>query len=701
MDNPADVNQQLQIQKAVLSKVWEVMDRPDLPQDSNLLQLLHLAGVPLHLYVNALKLSRSGKHVVLKREYGERWVNNYNPAILKAWRGNMDLQFITDPYSCIVYITSYMLKSERAMSELLRKVAKETSHDEVREQLRKLGSAFLNHREISAQEAAYRLLSLPLKQATRTVTFINTTPKEKRVSMMKPLSVILAMESDDEDVYCHNMVDRYSARPQHLENLCLAEFVANYTTDRKDSGAEENDEPSILDEEHLPQKITLQRDMGSMHKRRREAVIRFYKDKEHGEEFYRNLLMLYKPWQNEDTDLRHDAMSFQESYHLVEDTVEANRKKYTQNAEAVDQAMADLDRNGPPEHIWDQIAPGMQQQQADQNEEGHAEERGTDQEGVTGNVDLEDDMSTQERGELHARYDTELNKNTMTRDDYTRMMRSLNTKQKAFIMYHRKWCKDMVLALKSGKPFEPYRVFLSGPGGVGKSHVIKLVHYETARLFRCLGGMFEPGDLPVILTAFTGTAAFNVDGMTLHSAFSLPIGKKQYCPLNNEKLNTIRSRLGKLRLLIIDEVSMVGADTLFHIHRRLEDLMQTSQSDTCFGGVGILAVGDLFQLQPVRQAHVFDLPSDAYAKLYGSLWQENFQLMELTEIMRQKDDLAFAELLGRVRTASCNDQDIKTLKTREIHRDDPAYPSDALHVFKTNAQVCTTVLPAILVTPSS
>ncbi len=102
---------------------------------------------------------------------------------------------------------------------------------------------------------------------------------------MKPLSVIQEMDGEDENVFCHNMVERYSATPQHLENICLAEFVANYTTDRKDSGGEDH-EPSILDEEDLPQKITLQRDMGTMHKHRREAVIRFYKDKEHGEEFY-------------------------------------------------------------------------------------------------------------------------------------------------------------------------------------------------------------------------------------------------------------------------------------------------------------------------------------------------------------------------------------------------------------------------------
>jgi len=42
-------------------------------------------------------------------------------------------------------------------------------------------------------------------------------------------------------------------------------------------------------------------------------------------------------------------------------------------------------------------------------------------------------------------------------------MRGLNSKQRA------------VKALKNGKPFEPNRVFLRGPGGVGKSHVITLI----------------------------------------------------------------------------------------------------------------------------------------------------------------------------------------------------------------------------------
>ena len=51
-------------------------------------------------------------------------------------------------------------------------------------------------------------------------------------------------------------------------------------------------------------------------------------------------------------------------------------------------------------------------------------------------------------------------------------------------MFHRDWCKKAVHALKHGQQIEPYRVFLSGPGGVGKSHVIKLIQSDTIKLIR-------------------------------------------------------------------------------------------------------------------------------------------------------------------------------------------------------------------------
>ena len=73
-------------------------------------------------------------------------------------------------------------------------------------------------------------------------------------------------------------------------------------------------------------------------------------------------------------------------------------------------------------------------------------------------------------------------------------------------MFHRDWCKKAELALKEGKPVEPHHVFLSG---VGKSHVIKLVHSDTLKLLK-LSGIFEPNNVIALLTAPTGVAAFNI-----------------------------------------------------------------------------------------------------------------------------------------------------------------------------------------------
>ena len=81
--------------------------------------------------------------------------------------------------------------------------------------------------------------------------------------------------------------------------------------------------------------------------------------------------------------------------------------------------------------------------------------------------------------------------------------------------------------------------------------------------------------------------------------------------------------------------------------------------------------------------------SECYAQLYGSgsLWVDNFLMIALTEIMRQRGDRAFSELLCRVETSSCTFDDIKTLKSREISAAAVNYPNQALHVYRLNADV--------------
>ena len=55
-------------------------------------------------------------------------------------------------------------------------------------------------------------------------------------------------------------------------------------------------------------------------------------------------------------------------------------------------------------------------------------------------------------------------------DEYRCMMCLLNDKQREIVMFHRSWCKSTLIASRNDRPIKPYRVFMSGPGDVGKSH---------------------------------------------------------------------------------------------------------------------------------------------------------------------------------------------------------------------------------------
>jgi hypothetical protein len=87
---------------------------------------------------------------------------------------------------------------------------------------------------------------------------------------------------------------------------------------------------------------------------------------------------------------------------------------------------------------------------------------------------------------------------------------------------------------------------------------------------------------------------------------------------------------------------------------------------------------------------VFAQVGDAYARLHksGSLWLDEFKMIELDEIMRQKGDSQFAQLLlCRVHTASCTEEDINVLESRTITNDHQNYLHDALHAYPRNSHL--------------
>ena len=270
-------------------------------------------------------------------------------------------------------------------------------------------------------------------------------------------------------------------------------------------------------------------------------------------------------------------------------------------------------------------------------------------------------------------------------------MRQLNTEQKTMVMYHRKWCKETVIALKQHKLVKPYHVFLSGLGGIGKSYVVKMLHTDTVKLFQC-SQQIKPEDVPILLTAATGVAAHNINGITVHSAFMLNDRKKAgttYYNLGSDTLSTLQTHLEQLMVVIIDEISMIGAQTLYKIHMCLQEIKGLHYSNTRLGNVTIIAVGDLYQLPPLKDKKIYDTPGTGDDPnpvcLHQSLWKENFYFHESKHVVRQKNK-QFAQLLNRVREAKITEHDETTLKARVTTLNHPDHFTDALHVYGTNQQ---------------
>ena len=164
---------------------------------------------------------------------------------------------------------------------------------------------------------------------------------------------------------------------------------------------------------------------------------------------------------------------------------------------------------------------------------------------------------------------------------------------------------------------------------MGKSHVTKAL-YQAALKYYNSRSSDNFNDIKVLILAPTVKAAYSVKGYTIHNALAIPAchSLKTYKHLDSSSLNTLRSQLGSVKLIFIDMTSMVG-NTMFtvQINNRLKDIKGSSLP---FGGVSIVAIGDLFQLQPVMDNHTFkDIVNQQYGVLAPNMWKKLFKMFEL------------------------------------------------------------------------
>jgi hypothetical protein len=210
-------------------------------------------------------------------------------------------------------------------------------------------------------------------------------------------------------------------------------------------------------------------------------------------------------------------------------------------------------------------------------------------------------------------------------------------------------------------------IFLTGKAGTGKTTFLRYIKQNSLK--------------QTAVIAPTGVAAINAGGSTIHSFLQLPFSPylpdatspmhqheatNKHTLLGKIKLNRERIKvLQQLELLIIDEISMVRCDVVDAIDVVLRHFRHRHSEP--FGGVQVLAIGDLFQLPPVASDHEWNLLSSFYNSPYffdSRVMQQAPPVhVEFEKIYRQSDD-SFIELLNQVRHGNLSARSSEILKSR-------------------------------------
>ena len=694
-----------------------------------ILEVLKLANIEPEDYLAALKEnSRKGINVILARDIDELNVNNYNPEWLEAWDGNIDIQPCSDFFAVITYITEYFTKDESGTSSFLAEASKQIKALPIKDQKRCIKNVFLTHRQMGLSEAFMKIFpDMKLKDSNISSVFVPLGKKDEISRYLLRADPELnyfdkeLFEIDDrEGLYYEkpNWIDKYLRRDMsQWDALCLPQYVKMYDpTNREEKEIEEDndkDDDFIEDDteaiEDVPNEkyktclgqdddycVKFEKDkikygqevkfhylitesglLGKplpglmklenpypgepkfLRKRKHPKALRFYKVKRDSNpsRFFLHELMMYKSFDKEDYARWHDDDECQADYEKHKESIKHVKDIVMEWMEDVEEARyfveeamkneIDVLETGEfldPEKHKDGLECDMEGRE-DDDQYTHL-----DPEGLK-DLDFPDAGNWYRKLEV---LDTnDLEGKTCRVDVWQRKVVDVGLK---YVRGLKKYANGF-----DSLPTPENLVVIRGAGS-GKSTVIECLTQWAHRTLAKAGD--DPSSPYVLKAATTGAASTLIEGSTVHSSLGFDFSSK-HSSLNDKKREQKREQLKNLKVLIIDEFSMMKADILYRIHLRLREVTQIDQD---FGGVNVCLFGDPAQLKPVLGSYIFAAPNCPDYKLaYGdgsdSLWR-SFKVINLEENHRQGKDKDYADMLNRIRMGKHNKEDIDILKSR-------------------------------------
>ncbi|WAR12577.1 hypothetical protein MAR_026757 [Mya arenaria] len=252
----------------------------DVEESTTLQEILDKVEVTKELYLNALHR--------IKTKSGQ-------PAALLKRK---PFSYVTNVYSCVMYLASYVSKPEKTLGDVLRSVSESSKHLGIH-----VANKFLTHRE----------------QQTCQKTVLDCLSPRKYIKEWMTMM--------------RNLFDRTSYKPP-TDDSDLVQVPQQSAT-----------------------KITLKDGQGFMIKRNKPAIIRTHQwsVKKQPEHYYHAKLLLYHPWRNETNDLL--IGTYQENYEFARESVLQNTLLFEHNADELANVLEDIDENGFANDHWVTVAP--------------------------------------------------------------------------------------------------------------------------------------------------------------------------------------------------------------------------------------------------------------------------------------------------------------------------------------------------------
>jgi len=259
---------------------------------------------------------------------------------------------------------------------------------------------------------------------------------------------------------------------------------------------------------------------------------------------------------------------------------------------------------------------------------------------------------------------------------------------------------DKVISYINGSSSGQLMMFMSGEGGTGKSEVIKLIMDYTRIYFGRTYGLYGP----VVALGPTGVSSNNIGGFTWQSVCKISRSSRNTRATLDSKI-TMGKNIEGVRLVIIDEISMISCEVLNQISVRFQDARITTVHEVedrkrlsllPFGGIHVLFVGDFYQLPPISSTPLYDpVPCKPDAVKGRQIWSliEHYYELDVNYRLRTSDDgtRLLASCLSELRKGNVSKQNLAILNSKVLKVDEnclrSTIPPKSVWLSSTNAKV--------------